>query len=109
MFSPGAAIPTHGPAMVDFDGWPSGVREAADSTYGCHHDGMETDVTLAQFRGSLGRPRSVSALDSHDVPPPTAPVPPGVPAADTITAALFSTSSRIAAPSDSRSTGRSAG
>ena len=32
MFSPGAAIPTHGPAMVNFEGLPSGATEAADST-----------------------------------------------------------------------------
>ena len=30
--SPGAAMPTHGPAMVKSDGWPSGVSEATDNT-----------------------------------------------------------------------------
>src|SRR5690242_14382876 len=109
MFSPGAAIPTHGPAMVNFEAWPSGVRDAADSTYGCHHDGMETDATPAQFRGSSGRPRSVSGFDSQDVPPPTDPVAPVLPAAATITASLSTAAYRIAAPSAAWSTGRSAG
>src|ERR1700739_147904 len=99
MFSPGAEIPTHGPAMVNFDGCPSGVREAADSTYGCHHDGMETDLTPDQLRGSSGRLRSVSGLESHDVPPATDPVGPLLPAAATITASLSTAAYRIAATS----------
>ena len=28
---------------MNFDGWSSGVSEATDSTYGCHHDGTDTD------------------------------------------------------------------
>src|SRR5271155_4874685 len=109
MFSPGAATPTHGPAMVNFDGCPSGVKEATDSTYGCHHDGMETEVTPAQFRGSSGRLRSVSALDSQDVPSATDPVAPVLPAAATITASLSTAAYRIAAPTAAWSMGRSAG
>ncbi len=81
-------MPTHGPAMVNLDGWPSGVREPTDSTYGCHTDGMDTEVTPPQLRGSSGRLRSVSGLDSQDVPPATDPVGPVLPAAATITASL---------------------
>src|SRR3984893_791870 len=88
MFSPGAAIPTHGPAIVNFDGWSSGVSEATDSTYGCHQDGTDTDVTPAQLRGSSGRPKSVSGLDSHDAPAKPEPVEPLLPAAATMTASL---------------------
>src|SRR6201993_1688895 len=112
MLSPGAAIPTHGPAMVNFDGGPSGVREAADSTYGCHQDGMEIDLTPAQLRASSGWPRSVSGLESHGVPevPPAAdPVAPLSPASATITASLSPAAYRIAAPSAAWSIGRSAG
>src|ERR1700758_3645671 len=109
MFSPGPAMPTQGPAMVNFDGCPSGVSEATDSTYGCHHDGTETDLTPAQLRGSSGRLRSVSGLESHDVPPATDPVVPVLPAAATITASLSTAAYRIAAPSAAWSIGRSAG
>src|ERR1700731_1556660 len=109
MFSPGAAMPTHGPVMVNFDGCPSGVSDAAESTYGCQHEGMETAMTPAQFRGSSGRPRSVSGFDSHDVPPATDPVDPVFPAAATITASLSTAAYRIAAPSASWSILRSAG
>src|ERR1700741_4314876 len=109
MLSPGAAIPTHGPAMVNFDGCPSGVSDAADSTYGCHHDGMETDFTPAQLRGSSGLLRSVSGFESQDVPPATDPVGPLLPASATITASLSTAAYRIAAPSAAWSIGRSAG
>src|SRR5262245_17317073 len=109
MPSPGAATPTHGPLMVNFDGCPSGVSEATDSTYCCHHDGIETDVTLAQFRASSGRPRSVSGLESQDVPPAIDPVGPLLPAAATITASLSTAAYRSAAPSAAWSTFRSAG
>ena len=102
MFSPGAAIPTHGPATVKVDGCPSGAREAVDSTYGCHQDGMETEVTAAQFRGSAGRAGSVSGLDSHDAAP-------RLPAAATTTAFLSTAAYRIAAPKPAWSTARSAG
>src|SRR5437660_7594964 len=109
MFSPGAAMPTHGPAMVNFDGCPSGVSDAVESTYGCHHDGLEMDVTPAQLRGSSGRPRSVSGFDSHDVPPASDPVDPAFPAAATITASFSTAAYLSAAPSAAWSTGRSAG
>src|SRR6516225_1481589 len=112
MPSPGAAIPTHGPAVVNFEGCASGVREAADSTYGCHHDGIETDLTPAQLRGSSGRLRSVSGLESHgvpEVPPAPDPVGPSLPAAATITASLSTAAYRIAAPSAAWSIVRSAG
>src|SRR3984957_12233549 len=108
MFWPGAAIPTHGPAIVNFDGWPSGVSEATDSTYGCHHDGTDTDVTPAQLRGSLGFPKSVSGLESHDAAPEPQPLEPLLPAAATITASLSTAAYRIAAPSAPWSTLRSA-
>ena len=88
MFSPGAAIPTHGPAIVNFDGCPSGVSEATDSTYGCHQDGTDTDVTPAQLRGSSGWLRSVSGLDSHDAALEPQPAEPLSPAATTMTASL---------------------
>ena len=68
MFSPGAAMPTHGPAMVKSEGCPPGASEPTDSTYGCHHDGMDTDVTPAQLRGSSGRPGSDSGLDAQADP-----------------------------------------
>src|SRR3984893_3482693 len=108
MFSPGAAIPTHGRAIVNFDGWPLGVSEPTDSTYGCHQDGTETEVTPAQLRGSSGRPKSVSGLDSHAAPlaEPAAPL---LPAAATITASLSTAAYRMAAPSAPWSTLRSAG
>ena len=109
MFWPGAAIPTHGPAIVNFDGWPSGVSEATDSTYGCHHDGTDTDVTPAQLRGSLGFPKSVSGLESHDAVPEPQPLEPLSPAAATMTASLSTAAYRIAAPSSPWSTLRSAG
>lgn len=32
MFSPGAAIPTHGPAMVNADGWPVALSAPTEST-----------------------------------------------------------------------------
>ena len=65
----------------------AGVSEPTDSTYGCHQDGTETEVTPAQLRGSSGRPKSVSGLDSHAAPlaEPAAPL---LPAAATITASL---------------------
>src|ERR1700744_4677040 len=109
MFWPGAAMPTHGPAIVNFDGWPSGVSEATDSTYGCHHDGTDTDVTPAQLRGSLGFPKSVSGLESHDAAPEPQPLEPLSPAAATMTASLLTAAYRIAAPSSPWSMLRSAG
>ena len=64
-------------------------------------------MTPAQFRGSSGRPKSVSGLDSHAVPlaEPAAPL---LPAAATITASLSTAAYRIAAPSAPWSTLRSA-
>src|SRR3984885_15681351 len=109
MFSPGAAIPTHGPAIVNFDGWSAGVSEPPDSKYGCHHDGTDTDVTPAQLRGSSGRPKSVRGLDSHAAPLVAEPVEPLLPAAATMTASLSMAAYRIAAPSADWSTLRSAG
>src|SRR5271156_6362931 len=109
MFSPGAAIPTHGPAIVNFDGWSAGVSEPTDSKYGCHHDGTDTDVTPAQLRGSLGFPKSVSGLESHDAAPEPQPLEPLSPAAATMTASLSTAAYRIAAPSSPWSTLRSAG
>src|SRR5947209_20583358 len=70
---------------------------------------METDVTPAQLRGSFGRLRSESGLESQDVPPPTDPVGPVLPAAATITASLSTAAYRIAAPRGAWSTVRSAG
>ncbi|CFE81813.1 Uncharacterised protein [Mycobacterium tuberculosis] len=32
MFSPGAAMPTHGPGMLNFDGCPADVSDATDNT-----------------------------------------------------------------------------
>ena len=84
--------------MVNRDGCPPAVREPTDNTYGCHHDGIETEVTPAQFRGSDGLAGSVSGLDSHaDVPPP--PPPRASPAAATITTSLSTAAYRSAAPS----------
>src|ERR1700744_3414850 len=108
MPSPGPATPTHGPAMVNFEGWSPGVSEPTDSTYGCHQDGTETDVTPAQLRGSSGRPKSVSGLESHD-DPLEAPAAPILPAAATITASLSTAAYRMAAPRALWSTVRSAG
>jgi hypothetical protein len=68
MFSPGAAIPTHGPAVVKPDGRPLDVSELTDNTYGCHTDGIDIDVTPDQFRGSSGRPGSDSGFDGHAEP-----------------------------------------
>ena len=68
MFSPGAAIPTQGPAAVNSDGVPEELSEPTDSTYCCHHDGIEISVTPAQFRGSSGRPGSDSGFDGHAEP-----------------------------------------
>ena len=74
--------------MVNFDGWSPGVSEPTDNTYGCHHDGTDTDVTPAQLRGSSGWLRSVSGLDSHDAALEPQPAEPLSPAAATMTASL---------------------
>ena len=95
MFSPGAAMPTQGPAMVNDDGCPPGVREPTESTYGCHHDGIETEVALDQFRGSEGRAGSGQGVGFAGRPGGTA----GVPAAATTTTSLSTAAYRSAAPS----------
>ena len=61
---------------MNFDGWPSGVSDATDNTHGCHHDGTDTDVTPPQLRVSLGFPKSVSGLESHDAAPEPQPLEP---------------------------------
>ena len=49
-------MPTHGPAIVNGDGVRSGASEPTDSTYCCHHDGIDTAVTPDQLRGSRAEP-----------------------------------------------------
>src|SRR5690606_26718253 len=92
MSSPGAAMPTHGPAIVNDDGVPSGASDPTDSTYCCHHAGIATAVTPDQFRGSDGSAGSDSGLESQ---PPAAPP---SPAAATITTSLSTAAYRSAAP-----------
>src|SRR5690349_3233822 len=83
MRSPGAATPSQGPAMVKSDGRPLAATDPADNTKGCHHDGTDTEVTLAQS----------PAFDSHAAPSRT------LPAAATITASFCTAAYFSAAPS----------
>ncbi len=86
MFSPGAEMPSHGPGMLNDDGAPAGPSAPTDSTYGCHQDGTDTEVTPDQSRGSAGLPSPPSGFGAQL--PMCASPEPALPAAATMTASL---------------------